>query len=68
VGHAARMGVMKINTTFWLRSLKGRDHFEDIDTNGRTILRWVLKKLGGRLWIGFTWLPIWASDGRLWSL
>jgi hypothetical protein len=32
---------------------KGRDNFEDIGINGRTVLEWVLEKYGGKLWIAF---------------
>jgi hypothetical protein len=33
-GQAARMGEMK-NTTVWLENLNGKDHMEDLDTDGK---------------------------------
>jgi hypothetical protein len=41
--HVARMGEMR-NTTFWLESLRGRDHSVDLGVNGRIILKWILGK------------------------
>jgi hypothetical protein len=29
-------------TKFWLESLKGRDHLEDLVTDGRVVLKWIL--------------------------
>jgi len=30
------------HTIFWLETLKGMDHAEDIGINGRIILEWIL--------------------------
>jgi hypothetical protein len=49
----------------WLESLKGRDQWEDLDVDGRIILRWILKKHGGRVWNGFVWLRIGTGSGLL---
>jgi hypothetical protein len=43
---------------------KGRHHLGDLDKKGRTILKWVLKKHGVRMWNGFNWLRI-GSSGRI---
>jgi hypothetical protein len=40
-GHAARMGEMR-NTIFWLDSLKGKDHSENLDVHTRIILQCIL--------------------------
>jgi hypothetical protein len=36
--HVARMGEMKMHTIFWLENLKGKDHAENLGTEGRIIL------------------------------
>jgi hypothetical protein len=51
---------------FWLENLKGRDHSEDMDIDGRIILGWVLRKQGGKVWTGFVWLRIRATVMNLW--
>jgi hypothetical protein len=43
---------------FWLESLKGRDHSENLSVAGRIILKWILGKLGLGVLIGFIWLRI----------
>jgi hypothetical protein len=45
------------------RSLKGRYHSEDLDIDGRIILKCVLGKQGGKVWTGFIWLRIGTSGG-----
>jgi hypothetical protein len=35
-----------MRTEFWLGSLKGRDHSEDIVADGRIILKWILDRMG----------------------
>jgi len=38
-GYVARMGEMRdIHTILWPETLKGRDHFEDLGTDGTKIL------------------------------
>jgi hypothetical protein len=39
-GHVAHMGEMR-TTKFWLKSLKGRDHSEDLGLDGKIILKWI---------------------------
>jgi hypothetical protein len=34
---------------------KERDQ-EDLDVDGKIILKWTLEKLGGEIWTGFIWL------------
>jgi hypothetical protein len=34
----------------------GTDHSEDLNVDGRKILKWILEKKGWRAWIGFIWL------------
>jgi len=33
-----------MHTIFWFENLKGRDHLEDLDVDGKIILEWVLGK------------------------
>jgi hypothetical protein len=51
-------------TTFWWESLKERDHSEDQGVDGRMSLEWILGRLAGRVWSGFTWLRK-GTGGRL---
>jgi len=38
---------------------------EDLGTNGKIILEWILGKQGGKVWTGCTWLRIGTSGGLL---
>jgi hypothetical protein len=31
-------------------NLKGRDHLEDLNVDGKIVLEWILWKLGGKVW------------------
>jgi hypothetical protein len=48
-----------------LERLKGRDHSDDLGVDGRIIFKWILRKWGFGVWIGFTQLRIWISGGLL---
>jgi hypothetical protein len=37
----------------WVGKPEGREQLEDLNVNGRIMLKWVLRKLSGKLWIGF---------------
>jgi hypothetical protein len=54
-----------MRTIYWLERLKGRDHFEDLDTDGRIISEGILGKRGEKVWTGCMWLRIWTSGGLL---
>jgi hypothetical protein len=43
-------------------SLKGRDHLQDLDINGR-ILEWILEKQDGKVQNGLIWLGIGPNSG-----
>jgi hypothetical protein len=45
--------------------LRKRDHLKDIEVCGRTILKWILKKLDGETWTGLIWLRIGTDSGHL---
>jgi hypothetical protein len=50
---------------FLSENIKGRDFFEGQDEDRRVILKWVLKKWGGRAWIGLSRLMI-VTSGGIW--
>jgi hypothetical protein len=50
---------------FWFKSLKGRDHSEDLGVDGRIIFKWILGTQGWRVLIGFIWLRIGTEGGLL---
>jgi hypothetical protein len=43
-GHVARMGGGGVHIGYWWESQKERDHWEDQDVDGWTILKWILKR------------------------
>jgi len=47
----------------WVGKPKGRDHLEDLDLDGRMILKWILKKQDGRGCTGFIWLRVGTGSG-----
>jgi hypothetical protein len=48
-----------------LESQKERDHWEDQDVGGWTVLKWILERDDTMVWIGFIWLRIVTSGGLL---
>jgi hypothetical protein len=42
-GHVTRMGG-EVKIKFWLESLRGRGHSDDLGVDGRIILKWILRK------------------------
>jgi hypothetical protein len=65
--HVACLGRWELRTKFWLESLTGRDHSEDLGFDGKVILKWILGKEEWRAWIGFIWLRIVTGGGLLWT-
>jgi hypothetical protein len=47
-----------------LKSLKERDLLDDLGIDGK-ILKWIIKKSGGRVWTGYIWVRIGAGGGLL---
>jgi hypothetical protein len=43
-GHAARMGRGGTHIGYWWEIQKKRDHWEDQDVDGWTILNWILER------------------------
>jgi len=60
--HVARMGG-KVNAYRFLLKKPESDHLEYLDVNGKTILKWALKKRNGTAWTGCTWLGKVTSVG-----
>jgi len=54
-----------MHAIFWLESLRGVDHLDDLGVVGRIISRWVLGKQSGSLRSGFLWLRIEINGGPL---
>jgi hypothetical protein len=48
----------------WERQ-EDRDHWEDKDVGGWTILKWILERQVGMVWTGLIWLRIGKSGGLL---
>jgi hypothetical protein len=40
---------------------KKRDHWEDLDVGGWTILKWIIERYGGMVLMGLIWLRIGTS-------
>jgi hypothetical protein len=50
-------------TKFWSGNVKGRNHSDDIDVDGRIILEWILEKEVDELYTECIWLRIETSGG-----
>jgi hypothetical protein len=64
VVHMERWEVRKI---FWLESLKGREHSEDLGVEGRIVIKWILGKHCEKVWTGFIRFRSGTSGGLLWT-
>jgi hypothetical protein len=47
---------------YWWECQKEIDHWEDQDVGGWTILKWILDRYDGMVWIGLIWLRIGTSE------
>jgi hypothetical protein len=54
-----------VYTEFYKGKLKRRHHVKDLEVDGRTLLKLILKKMSGRMWNGLIKLRIGASGGLL---
>jgi hypothetical protein len=50
---------------FWSTNLKGRGNSEDIDVDGKIILKWMLRRYDRRVWAGYIWPRIVTRGGLL---
>jgi hypothetical protein len=55
-------GKREMHTEFWLVNLKERDHLEELGTDGRIILKCILKKLDWKALTGLIKLRKGKSD------
>ena len=46
-------------------NLRDRDHWGDLDIDGRIILRWIFRKWEGVVGTGWSWLRIGTDGGHL---
>jgi hypothetical protein len=58
-------GKKGIHIGYLWESQKVKDHWEDLDVGGWTILKWILERLNGMVWIGLICLRIGTSGGLL---
>jgi hypothetical protein len=65
VGHAACMGEGRNVYRVLVGKPEGKDHLEDQGVDGRMGSKWILRRLVGGLWSGFTWLRIGTVGGLL---
>ena len=49
----------------WWGNLRERDHWGAQEVDGRIILRWILRKWGGVVGTGWSWLRIGTGSRRL---
>jgi hypothetical protein len=61
-GDVARMRG-EMHTKFWLENLKGRDHSEDLATDGRIILTMISDTQGRKVCNGCIWVSIGTTAG-----
>jgi hypothetical protein len=60
-------GRREVHTEFWWRNVKERDCFGELGVDGRSVLKWVINKLEGRLWTGLIRLKLGTSGEPLWT-
>ena len=61
--HALEIG--EVHTGFWWDNQRERDHFEDLDVDGRLIFEWIFRKWDWEVWTAFLWIRITTDGGRL---
>jgi hypothetical protein len=64
-GHVTRMGEKRNAYRRLVGKPKVRDHWEDLDVGGWTIIKWILERYDWMVWIGLIWLRIGTSGGLL---
>jgi hypothetical protein len=59
----AGMGT-EMHIGYWWESRKERNHWEDRDVSGWTVLGWISERYDGMVWNGLIWLRI-GTSGEL---
>ena len=59
------MGREEVQTGFWWGNPREGDHLEDSGVDGRTMLRWIFRKLDVVMWTELSWLRIGTGGGSL---
>jgi len=57
--------VREVQIGFWWGELRLRNNLEDLDVDGRIILRWIFREWDMRVWTGSSWLRIGTGGGHL---
>jgi hypothetical protein len=65
VGHVASMGEGRNVYRVLVGKPEGKNHLEDHGVDGRMGSEWILRRLVGGVWSGFTWLRIGTVVGLL---
>jgi hypothetical protein len=56
---------VEVHTGFWWGNQRERDRLEELDLDGRIILKWILKMWNGKAWTRLLWLRIGTGGRRL---
>jgi hypothetical protein len=64
-GHVAQMGRKGTHVGYWWESQKKRDHWEDRDVRGWTILKWIFRETG---WDGMDCTDVTQDRDQWWAL
>jgi hypothetical protein len=59
---------VKVHSDVNLPVSNERDHSEDLGTDVKVILEWILGTLDGKLWTGCIWLRIGTSGGLVYTI
>jgi hypothetical protein len=55
----------QVHTEFWWGDLEERVHVEDLGTDGRVILKWIINTLEREEWTGLIWPKMGTGGGLL---